>query len=187
MHRLGHRNPWLWRLHGVHHAPAQVNVATNGVNHVADVLLAQAFVQLSLALAGFSTHSVFIAGLFVIAQGYFVHANIDVRLGSLTYIFAGPEVHRLHHSTDLAEAGHYGSDLVIWDLIFRSFTWTPGRRPRDVGLADPASFPPTDALLATLTSPWRRRSQGTQPLAQAADRSTTRTSNAVSATRRPSR
>jgi sterol desaturase/sphingolipid hydroxylase (fatty acid hydroxylase superfamily) len=156
VHRLGHSNRWLWRLHGVHHAPQQVNVATNGVNQVWDVFLAQAFVQLSLALAGFSAQSVFAVGIFVIAQGYFVHANIDVRLGVLSYVLAGPEAHRLHHSTDLAEAGHYGADLVIWDLAFGSFTWAPGRRPRAVGLADPASFPPTSAVLTNLLTPWRR-------------------------------
>jgi sterol desaturase/sphingolipid hydroxylase (fatty acid hydroxylase superfamily) len=156
VHRLGHANPWLWRLHGVHHVPDKVNVATNGVNQVWDVFLAQAFVQLTLAVAGFSAQSVFAVGLFVIAQGYFVHANVDVRLGLLSYVVAGPEAHRLHHSTDVQEAGHYGADIVIWDLIFGSFTWAPGRRPQAVGLADPASFPPTAAILTTQLTPWRR-------------------------------
>jgi sterol desaturase/sphingolipid hydroxylase (fatty acid hydroxylase superfamily) len=156
VHRLGHSNPWLWRLHGVHHVPQKVNVATNGVNQVWDVFLAQTFVQLSLSLAGFSAQTVFIVGIFVIAQGYFVHANVDVRLGVLSYVLAGPEAHRLHHSTDLQEAGHFGSDLVIWDMLFGSFTWAPGRRPRAVGLADPESFPPTSAILTNLFTPWRR-------------------------------
>ena len=48
MHRLGHANPWLWRLHGVHHVPEKVNVANNGVNHVFDIVLAQSAVQLAL-------------------------------------------------------------------------------------------------------------------------------------------
>ncbi|MFF7095401.1 sterol desaturase family protein [Streptomyces rubradiris] len=155
-HRWAHRNSWLWRLHGVHHAPPKVNVTNNGVNHVLDVLLKQGAVQLVLAIGGFSRESVFAVGMFTLAQGYFVHANVDIRLGLLGHVLAGPEQHRLHHSTDLAEAGHYGSDLSVWDHLFGSFTWRPGRAPAAVGLADPAAFPDTGALVASLLHPWRR-------------------------------
>ncbi|MFD0020012.1 sterol desaturase family protein [Streptomyces sp. NPDC058382] len=156
VHRLGHTNPLLWRLHGVHHVPQKVNVANNGVNHVLDIVLAQGAVQLTLALAGFSRESVLATGLFVAAQGYFVHANIDVRIGPLNHVLASPEQHRLHHSTDLSEAGQYGSDLSCWDHLFGSFTWRPGREPAAVGLHDPASFPATGEILGSLLHPWRR-------------------------------
>ncbi|MFD5025188.1 sterol desaturase family protein [Streptomyces sp. NPDC058373] len=155
-HRLGHTNRWLWRLHGVHHVPQKVNVANNGVNHVLDIVVAQGAVQLTLALVGFSRESVLAAGLFTAAQGYFVHANIDVRIGRLNHVLASPEQHRLHHSTDLAEAGHYGSDLSCWDHLFGSFTWRPGREPAAVGLSDPTSFPATGDILASLLHPLRR-------------------------------
>lgn len=157
VHRLGHTSALLWRLHGVHHVPQKVNVANNGVNHVLDIVLAQSLVQLTLALAGFSRSAVLVTGLFVVAQGYFVHANIDVRIGRFNHLLASPEQHRLHHSTDLSEAGHYGSDLSCWDHLFGSFTWRPGREPAAVGLHDPASFPGTGEILAGLLHPWRRR------------------------------
>ena len=156
VHRLGHANPLLWRLHGVHHVPPKVNVANNGVNHVLDIVLAQGVVQLALAFVGFSAESVLAAGLFVSAQGYFIHANIDVRIGRLNHVLASPEQHRLHHSTDLSEAGHYGSDLSCWDHLFGSFTWRPGREPVAVGLSDPTSFPATGEIGASLLHPWRR-------------------------------
>ncbi|MFD5199911.1 sterol desaturase family protein [Streptomyces sp. NPDC058375] len=156
VHRLGHRNALLWRLHGVHHVPEKVNVANNGVNHVLDIVLAQSLVQLTLALVGFSRPAVLVVGLFVAAQGYFVHANIDVRIGPLNHLLAGPEQHRLHHSTELSEAGHYGSDLSCWDHLFGTFTWRPGREPAAVGLSDPTTFPATGEILAALLHPWRR-------------------------------
>ncbi|MFF4084039.1 sterol desaturase family protein [Streptomyces sp. NPDC001777] len=160
VHRLGHTNAILWRFHGVHHVPEKVNVANNGVNHVLDIVLAQGFVQMALALVGFSRESVFVVGLFVAAQGYFVHANIDVRIGRLNHVFASPEQHRLHHSTDLSEAGHYGSDLSIWDHAFDSYTWRPGREPVAVGLGDPATFPRTGEIVASLLHPLRRVKRG---------------------------
>ncbi|MGW2544481.1 sterol desaturase family protein, partial [Kitasatospora sp. NPDC001574] len=156
VHRWCHTNPRLWRLHGVHHVPDKVNVANNGVNHLLDVVLTQGAVQVSLALAGFSAETVFVVGLFVVAQGYFVHANIDVRIGLLNHVLAGPEQHRLHHSVDLAEAGHYGSDLSVWDHAFGSFTWRPGRRPVEVGLQNPADFPATGEVIASHLQAWRR-------------------------------
>lgn len=156
VHRLGHTNAILWRLHGVHHVPEKVNVASNGVNHVLDIVLAQGTVQLALVLVGFSRDSVFVVGLFVAAQGYFVHANIDVRIGRLNHVLASPEQHRLHHSTDLSEAGHYGSDLSIWDHFFGSYTWRPGREPVAIGLGDPASFPRTGEIVSSLLHPLSR-------------------------------
>ncbi|MGB3442627.1 MAG: sterol desaturase family protein [Actinophytocola sp.] len=155
VHRVEHTNTWLWRLHGVHHVPEKVNVGNNGVNHIVDIVLAQGVVQSSLALVGFSQQSVFVVGIFVIAQGYFVHANIDVRIGWLNYVLASPEQHRLHHSTVVAEAGHFSSDLSIWDRAFGSFTWRPGRAPAAVGLSVPDSFPATDAVIASMLHPWR--------------------------------
>lgn len=164
VHRLGHTNAVLWRLHGVHHVPQKVNVANNGVNHVLDIVLAQGLVQLALAVVGFSQRAVLVVGLFVAAQGYFIHANIDVRIGRLNHVFASPEQHRLHHSTDLSEAGHYGSDLSCWDHFFGSFTWHPGREPVAVGLSDPASFPGTGEILTSLLHPWRRSAgSGSRP------------------------
>lgn len=71
-------------------------------------------------------------------------------------MLASPEQHRLHHSTDLSEAGHYGSDLSIWDHVFDSYTWRPGREPVSVGLGDPASFPRTGEIVASLLHPLRR-------------------------------
>lgn len=155
-HRLGHGHPWLWRVHGVHHVPGKVNVSNNNVNHIVDIFGRRFITQLLLLLLGISQPAIFAASIFTTAQGYFVHANIDIRLGWLNYILVSPEQHRLHHSTDLKEAGHFGSDLSIWDLLFRTFTWHPNRRPAEVGVPDPAAFPATGSILSSLAHPFRR-------------------------------
>ncbi|MER6098902.1 sterol desaturase family protein [Streptomyces sp. NPDC001728] len=155
-HRFAHSNRWLWKVHGIHHVPRKVNVANNGVNHVLDVAFKQGAVQLSLGLLGFSPDCLFAVALFTIVQGYFVHANVDVRLGPFNHVLASPEQHRLHHSADIDEAGHYGVDLSVWDRLFGSFTWRPDREPAVVGVQDPTAFPETGAVLAGLLHPWRR-------------------------------
>jgi len=154
-HRLGHSVPFFWRIHGIHHVPNKVNLANNSVVHSFDVIGSTFCSQLPLLLIGFSEEAMFIAGMFTAIQGYFIHANINVSLGWLSYIIACPESHRLHHSVVYEEAGHYGADIVLWDLIFKSFTWQDKKAPKVVGVEDSLSFPPTESVLDNAIHPFR--------------------------------
>jgi len=155
-HRLSHRVAWLWKMHGVHHAPHKVNVANNNVNQFLDAALQLVATCLPLFLLGLSQPAVFAAIVFRLAQSYVTHANIDVDLGWLRYLVTGPAQHRLHHSTEPHELGHYAVDLPLWDLIFGSFTWKPARAPRRVGLRHPAAFPTPRSILVNQIHPFRR-------------------------------
>jgi sterol desaturase/sphingolipid hydroxylase (fatty acid hydroxylase superfamily) len=155
-HRLSHRVPWLWKMHGIHHAPRKVNVSNQNLHQFLDAALQLLVTHLPLFLLGLSQQAVFAAIVFRIAQGYAVHANIDVELGWLNYVLGGPEQHRLHHSRDPREVGHYAVDLPVWDLLFDSFTWQPARTPRRVGLRFPAGFPTVRSFVVNQLHPFRR-------------------------------
>ncbi len=155
-HRLSHRVPWLWKMHGVHHAPHKVNVSNNNVNQFLDAALHLVAIHLPLFLLGLSQAAVFAAIVFRAAQSYGAHANIDVELGWLNYLVTGPEQHRLHHSSEPHEVGHYAVDLSLWDLVFGSFTWKPARAPRRVGLRHAMAFPTTRSFLVNQVHPFRR-------------------------------
>jgi len=154
-HRLGHSTAFFWRIHGIHHVPNKVNLANNSVVHSFDVIGSTIFSQLPLLLLGFSEESLFIVGMFTGIHGYFIHANINLRLGWLNYVIASPESHRLHHSIVYAEAGHYGSDIVLWDAVFRSFTWEDRKAPKIVGVEDSFKFPLTESVLENAVHPFR--------------------------------
>jgi sterol desaturase/sphingolipid hydroxylase (fatty acid hydroxylase superfamily) len=155
-HRLSHRVPWLWSMHGVHHALHKVNVSNNNVTQFVDAALQLVATHLPLLLLGLSQPAVFAAIVFRVAQSYGSHANIDVALGGLNYLVTGPAQHRLHHSSEPDEVGHYAVDLPLWDLIFGSFTWKPARAPRRVGLRHPTAFPTTRSFLVNQVHPFRR-------------------------------
>ena len=89
--------------------------------------------------------------------GYLQHSNVRVALGPLNYVFSMAELHRWHHAKNLAEANtNYGSNLILWDLVFGSFFWPRDRKPpEDIGIPDLAAFPQT--YWAQLTSPWHWR------------------------------
>ena len=64
------------------------------------------------------------------------------------------ELHRWHHSRDINEANHnYGSNCIVWDLVFGTFYWPRERPPpADVGLSDLPDFP--QRLVPQLLSPF---------------------------------
>lgn len=155
-HRVTHMQPWLWRVHGIHHVEQKVNVGNNGVNHMLDVLGRRLLALTPLMLLGFSEGALFVIGMFNTMQGYFVHANIRVHLGWLNYLVVTPEQHRLHHSDNLSEAGHYSTDIALWDILLGTFTWRPGREPRHIGVVNPEKFPLPDEIVASLLNPWRK-------------------------------
>jgi sterol desaturase/sphingolipid hydroxylase (fatty acid hydroxylase superfamily) len=155
-HRLGHDWPWLWRFHGIHHAEAKVNVGNNSVNHIFDVWGRRFIAQLPLIFIGISEQSLFVVSIFNTLQGYFVHANVNVRLGRLNYFIGSPEQHRLHHSVDIKEAGHFCVDVTLWDWIFGSYFWRKGRKPDAVGIKNPARFPPPEAIFKCFIHPFKK-------------------------------
>ncbi|RYY73269.1 MAG: sterol desaturase family protein [Gammaproteobacteria bacterium] len=156
-HRAGHEFTWLWRLHGIHHTVSKINVSNNALNHVLDVFGRRFLAQLPMLILGISQPALFIVSIFNTAQGYFAHANVDVRLGKLNYLVGGPEQHRLHHSLDIREAGHYSVDVPIWDLLFKSYFWKNGRTPNAVGIKNVTSFPPANAIFSNFLHPFVKK------------------------------
>lgn len=154
VHRKSHDIPWLWKVHGVHHAPTKVNTFNNNTAHFLNITFSTTAKTLPLLVLGFGPEAVFVAGLFLTVQSFAVHANADFRLGALNWLIMGPEHHRLHHSTVIAEAGNHATGLTLWDVVFGTFTWRPGRTPSGVGTVDPNEFPEPNRIIANALVPF---------------------------------
>lgn len=157
-HRLGHDWHFLWRFHGIHHAESKVNVGNNLVNHILDVFGRRLLAQTPILFIGISEPALFLASIFNIMQGYFVHANVAIKMGPLNYIIGTPEQHRLHHSKDVSEAGHYCVDITLWDWVFGSYTWRPRKKPLAVGINNPSRFPSPNAIIKSFLHPFKAHS-----------------------------
>lgn len=146
MHRFGHAG-WLWKVHGVHHAPDKVNTWNNNTINFVNTLYGGLAKTLPLALLGFSADVVIVASFVLTLQSFAVHANIDVKLGWLGWLVMGPQHHRLHHSTVVSEAGNFASAVTLWDILFGTLVYGDDREPAEVGVEQPETFPaPTDLL-----------------------------------------
>ena len=118
IHRLLHESR-LWPLHAVHHCsprmyfllavrkhPIQAFVTYGGRLSVLWLLGVPADVLATL-LAVTSAHS------------FVQHANVRMRTGPLGWVFATPELHRLHHSNRGDELdANYGDVLIVYDVLF---------------------------------------------------------------------
>ncbi len=116
----------------------------------------QQFLALTpLILLGADTRIIALHTLFTAVHGMFQHANVDIRLGPLNWIFSMAELHRWHHSKHLEEANtNYGANLIWWDIVFRSrFLPSDREPPTEIGIASLPNFP--GGYWAHLRSPFR--------------------------------
>jgi len=161
-HRISHEAPGpfgriLWRAHAAHHLPEQVYVLMHPAGHPINIFIVRGLATvLPHFLLGASAETVVLANLMIGIQGLYSHTNLDLRAGWFNYIFVGTELHRYHHSADMAESGNYAVALSLIDLMFGSFVYRPGDLPEQVGVDAPAAYPPSGDVLKILALPFRR-------------------------------
>jgi len=153
-HRMCHEVPLLWRLHATHHSAERLYFLNAGRFHPLDTLTGYILQATPAILMGAPPELLGLFGIFTAVHGLFQHANIDVRLGPLNYIFSMAELHRWHHSKNLEDANaNYGGNLIVWDIVFGTRRLPADRehQPDDVGIHMP-SFPKT--YFGQLASPF---------------------------------
>lgn len=117
-HRAQHAIPFLWRMHALHHSDGNVTATTAERHWWGDSLLKALTVwPVAAAVVGPDPRAFFIYNL-IMCYHYFVHSNLRVNLGSMSWLINAPAYHRRHHSMD---PEHYGSNFAalfpIFDLL----------------------------------------------------------------------
>ena len=135
LHRAFHRYPLMWRLHAVHHSPAQLYTFNVGRFHPIEKSIQYAVDTLPFALLGVSQEVLAAYFVFYALNGFFQHSNCRVNLGPLNYIVAGPELHRWHHSRRARESNqNFGNNLIVWDTLFGTRLLPKDRDVEEIGL-----------------------------------------------------
>ena len=135
-HRLLHEVPWLWRFHAIHHNPKRVYWLNATRSHPIETAFRGFVNVIPLAVAGASESLLALVALTNVLLGMFQHANVDFKLGFLSWIFSVGEMHRWHHSVKLSEANNnYGSNFLFWDVVFGTRYREPSTQgPEVVGI-----------------------------------------------------
>lgn len=152
LHRASHRDNWLWRVHLLHHRPERLNVANALTAHPVNAAYDKLAHVLPMLVLGLSGEALVAVAMFTLTQGLVVHANVAGTIGRLNLVIGSAELHRLHHSTDEAQAGNFGTSVPWWDLVFG--TYRRGAAPPAVGVFEPARYPHERALGALLAYPF---------------------------------
>lgn len=136
-HRAQHRFDFLWAIHELHHADAELNATTSYRTYWLEMPVQSMLIltPTTLVFGGLGPahgFAVLVGSLFFLL---FAHANLRLRLGPLTGWLVGPQVHRIHHSR---LPGHrdrnFAQYFAFLDRLFG--TWRPPARDE---------FPPTGA------------------------------------------
>lgn len=164
LHRWQHEHDALWRFHATHHSAPRLYFLNAARFHPLDLGLVYFVGYLPLIALGCPEETIMLFALFDAVFGMLQHCNVDVRLGWMNRIFSMAEAHRWHHSRTVREANtNYGSNLIVWDLVFGTFFLPADREPPEaIGIADMPAFP-TD-YVGQLVSPfvWRRLPRATR-------------------------
>jgi sterol desaturase/sphingolipid hydroxylase (fatty acid hydroxylase superfamily) len=138
-HRGAHAVLPLWRVHATHHSSPRLYWLAGARFHPLEVIVLQVASFGPVAIAGAPPEVLALASVASTVVGTLQHANVEMRLGPLDWIFAGPRLHRWHHAIELAhQRGNSGGTLIVWDIVFGTRRAPPASPPR-LGLA--TAFP----------------------------------------------
>jgi len=158
VHLISHKVGWLWRFHAVHHSLERFYGMNGLMKHPVHQTFETAGGVLPLILLGMPVPVASALAVCVAVQLLLQHSNADYRIGPLRPILALNAGHRFHH---LKWAGigdvNFGLFTLIWDHMFRTYSFDPEKRfsSDDLGMAAKPDYP--DDYLGQLAEPFRRQ------------------------------
>ncbi|SHM74330.1 sterol desaturase family protein [Mucilaginibacter sp. OK098] len=137
-HRLQHASKILWRTHEAHHSGKDVDFLAGSRSHAFEIIINQTIEFAPIIILGADPAVIPIKAMLDAMFGMFIHANVNVRLGKLKYIFNSPELHLWHHA-NYHEVFHanLSTKFALWDYLFGTVydpAFKPGNQPENWGL-----------------------------------------------------
>lgn len=128
-HWATHRVPLLWRMHRVHHADRDFDVATAARFHPFEIVLSMLYKMAVVMALGAPVLAVFLFEVMFTAATLFNHSNTHLPRwaeGAVRSVLVTPDMHRIHHSARMSETdSNYGTLLPWWDRLFRTYVAEP--------------------------------------------------------------
>ncbi|MEV5832895.1 sterol desaturase family protein [Nocardia sp. NPDC052112] len=144
VHLASHKIGFLWRFHAVHHSVKRFYGLNGLMKHPLHQTVETAAGVAPLILIGMPSNVAAALALSVAIQLLLQHSNADYRIGPAKYLLASNEGHRFHH---LKFAGigdvNFGLFTLIWDHLFRTYSYDPARHfgTDDLGMAAKPDYP----------------------------------------------
>ena len=118
IHRGFHESR-LWPVHAVHHCSPHMYVLISVRKHPIQAFFTYGGRLAVLWFLGVPGEVIALQTILAAANSSIQHANVHMKTGFLGWIFATPEIHRIHHSRRPSEFNaNYGDVLIVWDVLF---------------------------------------------------------------------
>ena len=156
VHRAFHKIPALWKFHAIHHSSLHMDWLAGSRSHIVDTVVNRFFGFLPIFVLGFSPAALYAYLIFVSFHAVYIHANVRHRWPYLRWIFATPEFHHWHHTSD--EEGidkNFAVCLSFIDVIFGT-AHMPDYWPKRYGTT---KFQPPETYLGQLAYPFKRHEE----------------------------
>ena len=161
-HRLFHGVPVLWRFHRVHHADNDFDVTTGLRFHTVSMVISMGVKMSAAVLLGASPGAVLVSETALNLSAMFNHANIRMPVATdrvLRWFVVTPDMHRVHHSVDVAEMSkNFGFNFPWWDRLLGTYLDQPagGHQGETTGLHEHQAHT-TQSVFWMMTLPFRGR------------------------------
>ncbi|MFT5476922.1 MAG: sterol desaturase/sphingolipid hydroxylase (fatty acid hydroxylase superfamily) [Planctomycetota bacterium] len=142
-HWASHRVTFLWHFHRVHHSSKELDIWNANRFHCVEFLWGGYVGYFTMALIGFPAEEVVAVAFLLAVTNVYSHANVNIPLGPLKYIFNNPQLHIWHHaaSVDPRRNVNYGSSLAVWDYLLGTAYRPEGRPTPELGYHGDEDFP----------------------------------------------
>jgi sterol desaturase/sphingolipid hydroxylase (fatty acid hydroxylase superfamily) len=128
-HVIFHAVPALWRVHRMHHADLDFDLATGVRFHTIEISLSMVLKFGVIVAVGAPASGVLIFEALLNATSMFNHANVRIPARFdryLRWMVVTPDMHRVHHSAIVAETNsNFGFNLPWWDRLLGTYRDQP--------------------------------------------------------------
>ncbi len=128
-HVLFHWQPWLWRLHMIHHVDQELDASSGIRFHPVEILISLVIKSVAVVFLGAPFLAVVIFEIVLNLSAMFNHGNIRLPQGMdrvLRWVIVTPDMHRVHHSVTPKEThSNFGFNLSLWDKVFGTYRAQP--------------------------------------------------------------
>jgi sterol desaturase/sphingolipid hydroxylase (fatty acid hydroxylase superfamily) len=143
-HRWMHQSKFLWKFHAIHHSAEHVDWIVNSRAHLVDIIFTRSVGLLPIYILGLAkpiglADSVMTSYLlFGIIWSFFIHSNLNIRLGFIEQLISTPAFHHWHHTKDsAAEIDKNYAAIFPWvDRLFGTL-YLPKHWPKQYGIDGP--------------------------------------------------
>lgn len=125
-HRIFHKIRLLWFTHSFHHSATELVILTRARGHFIENEISRLVSVFVYVLFGAPIYSFFIINFLTELHQYLLHSQFESNWGWIgRNVLVSPKAHRIHHSIeDRHHNKNFGSTLIIWDRIFKTYHFT---------------------------------------------------------------